>query len=218
MAGRVPTENQSAKKQSIECQPVDAITAINRFAGSDPERVALRYGADELTYEALRSRSDALAMALGEQGARGAVVGYWGERDLDWATAVIAILKAGSTYLPLDPSQPASRTSFMIEQSRCAWLMGRDRPDSLSLFQGSSKTAPQFVAIEAALGRLQTPSVMPSPNVDGLAYILFTSGSTGQPNGRNDRTRRTKQSFGGKDRCSKSHSVGLRRANGIALL
>ncbi|UVO40633.1 AMP-binding protein [Bradyrhizobium arachidis] len=72
------------------------------------------------------------------------MVGYCGGRDLDWATAVIAIWKAGSTDLPLDPSLPASRTSFMIEQSRCALLMGRDRPDSLSLFQKSSKAAPQF--------------------------------------------------------------------------
>ncbi|WP_407114692.1 amino acid adenylation domain-containing protein [Bradyrhizobium sp. LMG 9283] len=183
MAGRVPTENQSGKKQSMERQPVDAVSAINRLAGSNPERVALRHGADELTYEALRSRSDALARTLREQGARGAVVGYWGGRDLDWATAVIGILKAGSTYLPLDPSLPASRTSFMIEQSRCALLMGRDRPDSLSLFQESSKAAPQFVAIEAALRRVQSSSVVPSPNVDGLAYILFTSGSTGQPKG-----------------------------------
>ncbi|MDA9445799.1 non-ribosomal peptide synthetase [Bradyrhizobium sp. CCBAU 21360] len=183
MVGRVPTENQSGKKLSAERQPVDAITAINRLAASDPKRVALRHGADELTYEELRSRSDALASTLREQGARGAVVGYWGGRDLDWATAVIAILKAGSTYLPLDPSLPASRTSFMIEQSRCALLVGRDRPDSLSLFQKSSKAAPQFVAIEAALRGGQTSSVVPSPNVDGLAYILFTSGSTGEPKG-----------------------------------
>ncbi|MBP0116377.1 AMP-binding protein [Bradyrhizobium vignae] len=128
MAGRVPMENQSGKKQSMERQPVDVVSAINRLAGSNPERVALRHGVDELTYEALRSRSDALARTLREQGARGAVVGYWGGRDLDWATAVIGILKAGSRYLPLDPSLPASRTSFMIEQSRCALLMGRDRP------------------------------------------------------------------------------------------
>ncbi|MBO4227671.1 non-ribosomal peptide synthetase [Bradyrhizobium neotropicale] len=177
------TENRSGKNQFVECQPIDAIMAIDRLARSDPERVALRVGADELTYKALRSRSDALARTLREHGAQGAVVGYWGERDLDWATAVVAILKAASTYLPLDPSLPASRASFMIEQSRCALIIGPHQPDSLSLFQANSKGATQFMPIEAALRQGQTSSVVPSSNEDGLAYILFTSGSTGQPKG-----------------------------------
>ncbi|WP_159109489.1 AMP-binding protein [Bradyrhizobium sp. USDA 3458] len=145
------TETRSGKNQFGECQPIDAIMAIDRLARSDPERVALRVGADELTYKALRSRSDALARTLREHGAQGAVVGYWGERDLDWATAVVAILKAASTYLPLDPSLPASRASFMIEQSRCALIIGPHQLDSLGLFQANGKGATQFMPMEAAL-------------------------------------------------------------------
>ncbi|MGL3104272.1 amino acid adenylation domain-containing protein [Bradyrhizobium sp. BR 1432] len=179
----MPTENRSGEDLLVEHQHIDPIIAIDCLARSDPERVALRYGADALTYKALGLRSDALARTLREHGTHGAVVGYWGNRDLDWATAVVAILKAGSTYLPLDPSLPASRTSFMIEQSRCALIIGPDQLDSLSLFPAGSKAITQFVAIGAALREVQTSSLVPSSSDDGLAYVLFTSGSTGRPKG-----------------------------------
>ncbi|MGY8678531.1 amino acid adenylation domain-containing protein [Bradyrhizobium sp. UFLA05-153] len=179
----MPTKNRSDKNPLEERQPIDPIMQIDRLASSDPERVALRYGAGALTYKALRLRSDALARTLRERGTHGAVVAYLGERDLDWATTVVAILKAGSIYLPLDPSLPASRTSFMIEQSRCALIIGPDRLESLSQFQANSKATTQFVTIEAALREGQASSLAPSSNENGLAYILFTSGSTGRPKG-----------------------------------
>lgn len=179
----MPSRDLPDKTPYVEPQPIEAITAIDGIARSDPKRIALRSGADELTYEALRLRSDTLAKRLREHVARGAVVGYWGERGFDWATAVIAILKAGSTYLPLDPSLPASRTSFIVEQSRCALIIGPDQQQSLGLFQSSSKGTIQFMPIEAQLRERQPSSFVPSSSADGHAYILFTSGSTGQPKG-----------------------------------
>ncbi|MCP1850158.1 MULTISPECIES: AMP-binding protein [unclassified Bradyrhizobium] len=110
----------------------------------------LRVGADELTYKALRSRSDALARTLREHGAQGEVVGYW-VSGTSTGRAVVAILKPASTYLPLDPSLPASRASFMIEQSRCALIIGPHQLDLLGLFQANGKGATQFMPMEAAL-------------------------------------------------------------------
>ncbi|WFU54436.1 amino acid adenylation domain-containing protein [Bradyrhizobium pachyrhizi] len=181
--GLMPMETRSIETQFVERQPIDAIAAIDRLAHSDPDRLALKHGAAELTYGALRLRSDALARTLRDHGAQEAVVGYWGERGLDWATTVVAILKAGSTYLPLDPSLPSSRTSFMIDQSRCALIIGSDKLDRLSQFQASSKGTMQFMTLEAALRGGLTSPISPLSSEDELAYILFTSGSTGQPKG-----------------------------------
>ncbi|WP_369525404.1 AMP-binding protein [Bradyrhizobium elkanii] len=121
-----------------------------------------------------------LARTLRARGAHDAVVGYWGERDLDWATAVVAIAKAGSTYLPLDPSLPF-RVHYhdRAESLRAGCWPGAtefDRPTP------DEQQSTKFMAIEAALGEGQTP-LLPLSSENGPAYILFTSGSTGQPKG-----------------------------------
>lgn len=75
-------------------------------AESDVERVLLRHGRHELTHEALPLRSDALARTLREQRFHAAVVGYWGERDLNWAMAAVASLATGLRYIIHNRAEP----------------------------------------------------------------------------------------------------------------
>ncbi|MGY3530818.1 hypothetical protein ACVIHD_006353 [Bradyrhizobium embrapense] len=145
---RMATETRSGKNRFGECQPIDAIMAIDRLARSDPERVAGRRGRTHLQGAAIKI--GCLARTLREHGAQGEVVGYW-VSGTSTGRAVVAILKPASTYLPLDPSLPASRASFMIEQSRCALIIGPHQLDLLGLFQANGKGATQFMPMEAAL-------------------------------------------------------------------
>ncbi|UWU25459.1 amino acid adenylation domain-containing protein (plasmid) [Rhizobium sp. CB3060] len=176
-------EGQTAKSEFVGSQPIDLVAAIDEIAVSFPDRIAIKHGAEELTYGDLRVQSDRIARALRERKAQGMVVGYCGERNLHWATTVIAILKSGSTYLPLDPSLPASRISFMIEQSECTLIIGPERPKALGLFQESGNCSPEFLTVQTALLGGRASAVVPSSIESRLAYILFTSGSTGKPKG-----------------------------------
>ncbi|WP_018240326.1 non-ribosomal peptide synthetase [Ensifer sp. BR816] len=177
-------EGRTAKPELVESQLIDVVAAIDEIAVSFPDRVAIKHGSEELTYGELRVLSDRIAGTLRERGAEGTIVAYYGERSPNWAATVIAILKIGSTYLPLDPSLPAARISFMIEQSGCTLIVGPEKPEAFGLFRESSNGKPQFLTVETAIlgGGLASPS-MPASADGRLAYILFTSGSTGRPKG-----------------------------------
>jgi len=131
-----------------------------------PEAVAAVHGSRQLTYGELNARANQVAHALLERGlTREGVVGVITERTLEWLTAVLAVFKAGGAYMPIEPHFPAERVAKMQSRAGCH-LVVTERLIETACAEGHGG------------GDLNVP-VTP----DQLAYIYFTSGSTGEPKG-----------------------------------
>src|SRR2546429_484996 len=154
-------------------------------APAHPDAVAAVHGTRQLTYRTLNARANQLARALLKRGlARESVVGVVTERNLDWMTAVLAIFKAGGTYLPFEPHFPAERIARMLSRAGCRLVL-TERGSSAVLDRAlHSLSGVETLLIDAALaeGHSETD---PDVNVwpQQLSYIFFTSGSTGEPKG-----------------------------------
>ncbi|MET8160163.1 amino acid adenylation domain-containing protein [Sphaerisporangium sp. NPDC005289] len=140
-----------------------------------PDEVAAARGGVELTYAELNARANRLAWGLLARGlAAEDVVAVAAERDLDWMAAVIAILKAGGVYLPVDPGFPAGRVATMLERSACRFVLGHGP------VEGAGEVVTYADAV-AGVTRDDDPGIPVSAGQ--AAYIYFTSGSTGLPKG-----------------------------------
>ena len=149
-----------------------------------PTATALTFENDHLSYQQLDRRANQLAHVLRARGVGPEVtVGICLERSLEMVIGLLAILKAGGAYLPLDPTLPVERLTFMLEDAqvplvltlqRYAGLLSVDQQALLLLDRASEQellsaqpvTAPQYGA-----------------TADNAAYMIYTSGSTGQPKG-----------------------------------
>ncbi|MDX3225296.1 amino acid adenylation domain-containing protein [Streptomyces sp. ME19-01-6] len=133
-----------------------------------PGATALRAGEVTVTYAELNARANRLARWLIERGAgpeRSVAVSL--PRSADLVVAVLAVVKTGAAYLPIDPENPAERTAYTIADAKPCWVLDR-LPDDLASRPDHDVTDADRVA----------PLLPAHP-----AYIIYTSGSTGQPKG-----------------------------------
>ncbi|GAB6845690.1 amino acid adenylation domain-containing protein [Methylorubrum rhodinum] len=155
--------------------PVGARIAAH--AAAEGDRIALIHGEQRLTYAALNARANALAHALLRRGIRTEDrVALRVNRSPDAIVAILAVLKAGAAYVPVDPEAPQERLDTVIRQAD-ARLLVTDAP-------GDGPVACPTLRLddpEAFAGPDTEPDLAIHP--DQLAYVIFTSGSTGQPKG-----------------------------------
>ncbi len=147
-----------------------------------PEATAVSVEGREWTYAQLDARANRLAQFLASRGVGAEVlVGLCVERSFDMIVGLLGILKAGGAYLPLDPSYPAERLRFMLEDSgaRLALVNGRTSAEI-------PKSPAAIVDLDAQRGAIESESegrLDRESDPGDLAYVIYTSGSTGTPKG-----------------------------------
>ncbi|WP_156426730.1 amino acid adenylation domain-containing protein, partial [Mycobacterium sp. IS-3022] len=144
-----------------------------------PEAVAVNCGRDSWTYRELDEASNRLAHLLSARGARpGQNVALLLERSAEAVVAMLAVLKTGAAYLPIDPAHPDARVEFMLTDAAPVVAITtaglRERLDGHDI---------PVIDIDdlAVVDQLVTP--LPAPAPDDIAYVIYTSGTTGIPKG-----------------------------------
>jgi amino acid adenylation domain-containing protein len=148
-----------------------------------PEAIAVVYEEESLSYGELNRRANQLAHLLRERGVGPeTIVGICIERSLEMVISLLGILKAGGAYLPLDPSYPAERLAYMLEDAQplCVLIAGNAGdvlPSGTALLRlDEGKTQQQ-------LQKQSHENPLPELKPEHPAYVIYTSGSTGRPKG-----------------------------------
>ena len=142
--------------------------------------VALKRNETILSYKDLNDQADRFANYLNGLGVKsGDTVALCLERSFDWVISALGIMRAGAAYVPLDPSCPDSRLSYVLKDSDAMILVSRPSVlDRLEIGQRGIDPRRDAAAIAAAQSSINNVG-----SLDDLAYIIYTSGSTGSPKG-----------------------------------
>jgi len=146
-----------------------------------PNNIAVVFENKSLTYKELNEKANSLAWYLRNQGiTRNNIVGIMLNRSIEMIIAILATLKSGACYVPIDPEYPSDRVSYMLENSNALFLISRNYLVSNINFSN------KILDIDLILEELKTAKNDNLPSIskpDDLSYIIYTSGSTGKPKG-----------------------------------
>jgi non-ribosomal peptide synthetase component F len=144
-----------------------------------PDRVAVFFKGESLSYASLNAKANQLARALISRGIiPGSVVGLLLDRSLDMVVGVMGVLKAGAAYLPIDPTLPEQRVAYMLDQSRASMLLTQS-----AHLERHYAYLPVKDISSPELYTHGVENVGVKISAHHLAYCIFTSGSTGVPKG-----------------------------------
>ena len=150
------------------------VDLFSHSAKTYPNNIALVFGGMQLSYKQLDVWSSAIAADLQKKGiGRGSYVAVWWRRGLELHAAILGIIKAGATYVPIDREMPAERVETVLEEVKATACFSRFALNTSAMLL-------QVLPLPPAdyMQPLTTP-----PLPDDNAYVLYTSGSTGKPKG-----------------------------------
>ena len=163
-----------------EVQPINRL--FEQQVKRTPHAIAVVHQSHRLTYAQLNARANKLAHHLKKLGVGPeSLVGICVERSIEMLVTVLATLKAGGAYLPLDPTYPKSRLDFMLTDSAVKVLITRDQ-----LLQALPDYNGTIVCLDKNADLIEEYSdenLREAAGANDLAYVIYTSGSTGNPKG-----------------------------------
>ncbi len=148
-----------------------------------PQAIAASYEGKTLNYEQLNRQANRIAAELHRIGVpSGGLVGIYQDRSLTMLVSLLAVLKAGCAYVPLDPAFPAERLAFMMSDAKLTVALTQEK-----FFPNVATSGVQPVDVDALIATTQNASLIPdfqtSVGPEHIAYVIYTSGSTGKPKG-----------------------------------
>ncbi len=172
------------RNRTEQTYPSDVTVQLlfNRVAEQFPQHTAVISRGVSLSYAELNQRADRLASVLRRTGAGpGSLVALFLERSADLVTSLLAVLKTGAAYLPLDPSYPKARLDLILDEAKPVVILTEE-----ALAPTLTVPYSRILCLDAeaqVLAKSESPLAHHAGSPNDLAYVIYTSGSTGKPKG-----------------------------------